>query len=121
MVLTALSAPRVPEQRRGEAFIVFFTVLLLAARAAVEWPVLVIAVGRGVGACVAPGHLCRDPCCFHAPFGPPGRFFCPGRRVSQAPAGRGGRVVRYRALAPDVDLRRPNHEALGNVAAETLI
>ena len=47
MVLTALSAPRVPEQRRGEAFIVFFTVLLLAAGAAVEWPVLVIAAGRG--------------------------------------------------------------------------
>jgi hypothetical protein len=48
MVLTALSAPRVPEQRRGEAFIAFFIALLLAAVAAVEWQVLAIAAGRGV-------------------------------------------------------------------------
>jgi hypothetical protein len=47
MVLTALSAPRVPEQRRGEAFIAFFVALLLAGGAAVEWPVLAIAAGRG--------------------------------------------------------------------------
>lgn len=47
MVLTALSAPRVPEQRRGEAFIAFFIVLLLAAGAAVEWQVPAIAAGWG--------------------------------------------------------------------------
>ena len=47
MVLTALFAPRVPEQRRGEAFIVFFIALLLAAGAVAEWQVLAIAAGRG--------------------------------------------------------------------------
>ncbi len=45
MVLTALSAPWVPEQRRGEAFIVFFMALLLAAGASAEWQVPAIAAG----------------------------------------------------------------------------
>src|SRR5512137_1926498 len=48
MVLSALSAPWVPEQRRGEVFIAFFIALLLAAGAAVEWQVPAIAAGRGV-------------------------------------------------------------------------
>ncbi len=48
MVLTALSAPWVPEQRRGEAFIALFIALLLAGGAAVEWQVPAIAAGRGV-------------------------------------------------------------------------
>lgn len=46
-VLTALSAPRVPEQRRGEAFIAFFAALLLAGGAASEWQALSISAGRG--------------------------------------------------------------------------
>lgn len=48
MVLTALSAPRVPEQRRGEAFIAFFIALLLAGGAALEWQVPAIAAGRTI-------------------------------------------------------------------------
>ncbi len=47
MVLTALSARRVPEQRRGEAFIAFFIALLLAGGAAVEWQLPAIAAVRG--------------------------------------------------------------------------
>ena len=44
MVLTALSAPRVREQRRGEAFIA----LLLAGGAALEWQVPALAAGRSI-------------------------------------------------------------------------
>lgn len=47
MVLTALFAPRVPEQRRGEAFIAFFIALLLAAGAVIEWLVPAITAGGG--------------------------------------------------------------------------
>ena len=50
MVLTALSARWVPEQRRGDAFILFFIALLLAGGAAVEWQVPAIAAGRGAWA-----------------------------------------------------------------------
>jgi hypothetical protein len=45
-VLTAAFAPRIPEQRRGDAFIVFF-IVLLAAGAVVGWEVPAIASGRG--------------------------------------------------------------------------
>jgi hypothetical protein len=45
-VLTALFAPRIPEQRRGDAFIVFFIALLVAG-AVVGWEVPAIAAGRG--------------------------------------------------------------------------
>ena len=48
MVLTALSAPRVPEQRLGDVFIVFFVALLLAGGAAVVWHVPAIAAKRSV-------------------------------------------------------------------------
>jgi hypothetical protein len=44
-VLTALLAPRVPEQRRGDAFIAIF-IVLLAAGAAVGWEVPASAAGR---------------------------------------------------------------------------
>lgn len=47
MVLTALSAPRIPEQRCGEAFIVFFMVFLLVGGAAVDWQVPAIGPSRG--------------------------------------------------------------------------
>jgi hypothetical protein len=46
MVLTALFAPRVPEQRRGEVFIVFFIALFLAGGVALEWQVPAFAAGR---------------------------------------------------------------------------
>ncbi len=46
VVLTALFAPRVPEQRRGDVFIAFFIVLLVAG-AVVGWEVPAIAAGKG--------------------------------------------------------------------------
>ncbi len=48
MVLTALCAPRVPEQRQGEAFIAFFILFLLAAWAVDEWVVPAAQAGRGL-------------------------------------------------------------------------
>lgn len=48
MVLTALSASWVPEQRRGEAFIAFFIALLLVGGTVAKWQVPAIALGRGV-------------------------------------------------------------------------
>jgi uncharacterized membrane protein YidH (DUF202 family) len=47
MVLTALFAPSIPEQRRGEAFIAFFIALLLAGGVVIKWLVPAIAADRG--------------------------------------------------------------------------
>lgn len=52
MILTALFAARIPEQKRGEAFIGFFVVLVLAAWAVDEW--LVPAVFAGLRAAWLP-------------------------------------------------------------------
>jgi hypothetical protein len=47
-ILTMLFGPKIPEQKRGEAFIVVFTVLMLAAWAIDEWLLPIVGI-EGVG------------------------------------------------------------------------